>query len=47
MSVASTEADFLDRARRLTARYGESGLLGKPFDLDELLALLALALAPH
>ena len=42
--VVSTVPAHLDRARALAARYGTVGLLGKPFALDELLALLDAAL---
>ncbi len=42
--VVSTEADYLDHARALAARYGALVLLGKPFALEELLALIAAAL---
>ena len=43
--AVSTEADHLALARALAARYGALMLLGKPFALDELLALVAAALA--
>ena len=42
--VVSTEADYLEHARALAARYGALVLLGKPFALDEMLALIAAAL---
>lgn len=42
--VASTQSDHLERARQQAVRYGAVGLLGKPFVLDNLLALVAAAL---
>ena len=44
--VVSTTPDELARAQALAARYGTVGLLGKPFVLEELLALVDTALAP-
>ena len=42
--AASTAPEHLARAEALAARYGTVGLLRKPFDLDELLAIVAAAL---
>ena len=42
--VVSTEDDYLEHAHALAARYGALVLLGKPFALEEMLALIAAAL---
>ena len=43
--VVSTDTAHLTIAETLAARYGTVGLLRKPFDLDDMLALVATALA--
>ena len=45
--IVSTQPDYLERARAQAARYGAVGILGKPFDLADLLALVRVALAKH
>ena len=44
--VVSTDPALLARAEELASRYGAAGLLIKPFNLDDLLALIATALRP-
>jgi len=43
--IVSTQPAYLERARAQAARYGAAGLLAKPFDLADLLALVRAALA--
>lgn len=42
--IVSTDPAYLARAEGLAARYGATGLLRKPFDLEEMLALVRAAL---
>jgi DNA-binding response OmpR family regulator len=42
--TVSTDPAYLTRAQDLAARYGTAALLQKPFDLDDMLALVAAAL---
>ncbi len=44
--TVSTDQRHLARAEELAARYGVTALLEKPFDLDDMLALVAAALTP-
>jgi chemosensory pili system protein ChpA (sensor histidine kinase/response regulator) len=44
--ILSTDPAHLERAWDQVARYGAHGVLQGPFDLDDLLALVATALAP-
>ena len=43
--IVSTDRAHLARAEALADRYGAAALLQKPFDLDDMLALVATALA--
>lgn len=43
--IVSTSPATLARAEALAARYGAAGLLAKPFDLEDMLALVRVALA--
>ena len=42
--IVSTNPEYLARAEVLADRYGAVGVLAKPFDLDDMLALVAAAL---
>ncbi len=42
--VVSTQPAYLTQAREQAARYGAAGLLSKPFNLEEMLSLIEVAL---
>ncbi len=45
--VVSTQPDYLERVQAQVGRYGAVEILGKPFDLADLLSLVRVALAKH